>query len=260
LDSMRSFPNGAHLFEVSVQSGASAQCEHPPQLTRRMSLRTRGVKAEVSSGRELMLHTTLVAIQLVLAVSALITPIFKRVVGGAIGIALRDRGIDFDASFSLSQLAWLAGQAGGPDYFMAATCFTFLVVGPLARPLTQLWLMWVPMKLHSQRILHRVSRHISIFYAFEVMLLAVPLLQLAFGPLTNHFVNPDSVSFCRELVTIYHTGDQCFEINVTPAWGYYVTAIAYVGYLISGVDGSLTHKYLHRSLYPDPETPPNLSC
>mmetsp|Transcript_67522 Transcript_67522/g.178076 ORF Transcript_67522/g.178076 Transcript_67522/m.178076 type:complete len:121 (+) Transcript_67522:1-363(+) len=120
--------------------------------------------------------------------------------------------------------------------------------------------MWVPMKLHSQRILHRVSRHISIFYAFEVMLLAVPLLQLAFGPLTNHFVNPDSVSFCRELVTIYHTGDQCFEINVTPAWGYYVTAIAYVGYLISGVDGSLTHKYLHRSLYPDPETPPNLSC
>ncbi|KAL3924366.1 MAG: hypothetical protein SGPRY_003935 [Prymnesium sp.] len=59
-------------------------------------------------------------------------------------------------------------QAGGLDFFMAGTCFVFLVIGPLLRPLTQLWLMWVPMTLQSQKLLHRVSRHISIFYAFEV--------------------------------------------------------------------------------------------
>ena len=35
---------------------------------------------------------------------------------------------------------------------------------------------------------------------------------------------------------------------------------AYVAYLLSGVDGSPTHKYLHRSLYPDDATPPTVDC
>ena len=82
--------------------------------------------------------------------------------------ALEDRGVDFNGKFSMMQLGFLAGQAGGPDYFMAATCLVFLVAGPLLRPLTQLWLLWVPMSLETQRGLHRASRHISIFYAFEV--------------------------------------------------------------------------------------------
>lgn len=60
--------------------------------------------------------------------------------------------------------------AGGLDYFMAGTCFVFLVIGPILRPLTQLWLMWVPMSIEAQKVLHQLSRHISIFYAFEVLL------------------------------------------------------------------------------------------
>ena len=64
-------------------------------------------------------------------------------------------------------VALLARQAGGPDYFMSGTCLVFLVAGPILRPLTQLWLMWVHMSLETQKGLHRASRHISVFYAFE---------------------------------------------------------------------------------------------
>jgi len=140
---------------------------------------------------------------------------------------------------------------------MAGTCFVFLVVGPILRPLTQLWLMWVPMSLEAQKGLHRASRHISIFYAFEVMLLAVPLLNLAFGPMTNQFLSPGIFPPCEYLEIHYNTPANCLQIGVNPDVGYWFTMAAYALYLISGVDGSPTHKYLNRSLYPDDRTPPN---
>ncbi|KAL1515143.1 hypothetical protein AB1Y20_004204 [Prymnesium parvum] len=252
-------PLAAREFEgVGTLLSTAAEDEPPPPLVRRVSLLTRVHARDGGSSRSwLLVHTVLVSAQFILAVCALYFPIFTRNVGGGIGYALQDRGIDFNGHFSMFQLAWLAGQAGGPDYFMAGTCFVFLVVGPLLRPITQLWLMWVPMSIEAQKGLHRASRHISIFYAFEVMLLAVPLLNLAFGPMTNSFLSPGNFKPCGPLQEQYNTPDECLEINVNAASGYYFTVAAYSVYLMSGVDGSPTHKFLHRSLYPEDRTPPS---
>ena len=54
----------------------------------------------------------------------------------------------------------------------------FIVVCPVLRPLTQLLLLLVPLSLESQLRIHRISRHIASYYAFEVMLVAVPLTQV----------------------------------------------------------------------------------
>ena len=69
---------------------AGGHAPRPPPLTRRLSLRTRGeaaVTPEAARGergacRELMCHTLLVCMQLILALAALITPIFNRDVTG----------------------------------------------------------------------------------------------------------------------------------------------------------------------------------
>ena len=55
------------------------------------------------------------------------------------------------------------------------------------------------MELETQKTLHRVSRHISIFYAFEVMLLAIPVMNLAFGPMTSDLINPNIFPPCEQL-------------------------------------------------------------
>lgn len=87
------------------------------------------------------------------------------------------------------------------------------------------------------------------------MLVAVPLLNLAFGPMTNAVLSPANFKPCGELQTLYDT-TSCLQIGVNAAEGYYLTIAAYLLYLISGVDGSPTHKFLHRSLYQDDNTPP----
>ena len=89
------------------------------------------------------------------------------------------------------------------------------------------------------------------------MLLAVPLLNLAFGPMTNSFLSPKKFHSCAIFQEAYGT-TSCLQIGVIPTTGYWLCAVAYVLYLISGVDGSPTHKYLHRCLYPDDPTPPNV--
>ena len=48
----------------------------------------------------------------------------------------------------------------------------------------------------------------------------------------------------------------------TPAAGpgYFVAVAAVILYLVSGVDGSPTHKYIHNILHPYDTPPPNLCC
>ena len=207
------------------------------------------------------LHTLLVLTQLVLAVCALTYPLFDRKLSGGLARFLEDSGIEFDGKFSMFQLSGLAGQAGGLDLFMAGTCAVFVVGGPLLRPLTELWLLLVPMTQSNRQSLHRLSRHISIFYAFEVMLLAVPLLNLAFGPMTNQLLTPITFPPCGILMKRYpESGTSCFELDVNPEIGYWITAAAWGVYLLSGCDGSPTHKYLHSLAFPGDYTPPGGCC
>eukprot|EP00966_Prymnesium_polylepis_P205286 4757092-Prymnesium_polylepis.1 len=75
--------------------------------------------------------------------------------------------------------------------------------------------------------------------------------------MTNQFLSPGIFPPCEYLEIHYNTPANCLQIGVNPDVGYWFTMAAYALYLISGVDGSPTHKYLNRSLYPDDRTPPN---
>jgi len=44
---------------------------------------------------------------------------------------------------------------------------------------------------------------------------------------------------------------------VEPREGYWLMFAAVAMYLVCGFDGSLTHKYLHRQLYPEDVPPPH---
>jgi len=48
----------------------------------------------------------------------------------------------------------------------------------------------------------------------------------------------------------------CFQINVVPGTGYKFTIAVVVLFFCCGFDGSPTHKYVHRRLYPGDEPPP----
>lgn len=68
---------------------------------------------------------------------------------------------------------------------MSLTFATFLIIGPSLRPITLLILLNAPMTPTRRRSLARISRQISVFYALEVMILAIPLINIAFGPMSN---------------------------------------------------------------------------
>ena len=48
----------------------------------------------------------------------------------------------------------------------------------------------------------------------------------------------------------------CFQINVVPGTGYKFTVAVVVLFFFCGFDGSPTHKYIHRRLYPGDDPPP----
>ena len=73
-------------------------------------------------------------LQLTLTVAAMCSPLFMRHVDGTLTAALKDRGFDFDGQVSMIQMGVLAGAAGGWDYLMATTYWSFCIVCPVVRP------------------------------------------------------------------------------------------------------------------------------
>ena len=66
---------------------------------------------------------------------------------------------------------------------------------------------------------------------------------------------------CKHLNAIYpnppgEPRDLCFEISVEPLQGYGLTLAAVAVFLLSGFDGSPTHKYIHQILEPEDVPPP----
>lgn len=52
---------------------------------------------------------------------------------------------------------------------------------------------------------------------------------------------------------------RCFGVAVEPLFGYYACAANVAFFLLCGFDGSPTHQYIHRRLFPDdPRPPPDL--
>ena len=53
-----------------------------------------------------------------------------------------------------------------------------------------------------------------------------------------------------------HDPDGCFLIDTYPARGYFLAVAAVVLWLVCGVDGGPTHKYIHAKLEPADAPPP----
>ena len=50
-------------------------------------------------------------------------------------------------------------------------------------------------------------------------------------------------------------------MQVDPAHGYWLTVAAFAMYLVSGYDGSPTHKFMHRWIQPEDRfVPPTVAC
>jgi len=206
-----------------------------------------------------LIHTLGLLLQLTLTVLAFTVPVFERNVYGSLPDALRvNLGIDFNDSYNMIKLAKMAAQAGGLDYFMSATFWVFIVICPTLRPVTQLILLHVPMTPKRQRSLHTLSRHVAAYYAFEVMLVAVPLIHMAFGPMSAAMLNKYSFGeVCNPLLALYpNPSETCFEMRIDESLGYTFTIAAVGVFLLTGFDGSPTHKYMHKKLYPDDRPPP----
>jgi hypothetical protein len=119
------------------------------------------------------------------------------------------------------------------------------------RCLTQLMLLLLPLPTRTLRALHEFSRSASIFYALEVLLVAVPLLNITFGPVSKHLLTVHNTpALCEPLMRRFGE-ETCLMISVDLADGYYLLVAHVAMFLITGFDGSATHKYcqheLHRS-------------
>lgn len=102
------------------------------------------------------------------------------------------------------------------------------------------------------------------------MLLVVPLVSTTIRPLTSGLtggIHPWPL--CIALASLYPAppgmnphadpGDKCFGVAVEPLFGYYACAANVLFFLLCGFDGSPTHQYIHRRLFPeDPRPPPDL--
>ena len=161
-------------------------------------------------------HVVLVSMQLVLTLGTFMLPAFERVVAGSLGKLLLSAGIDFTSYISLWSLPKMTARRGGLDYLMAGTFTVFIIVGPLARSLTLLVLLLVPMRVETARWLFVQSRRLVAYTALDVMILATPLIGTAFGPMTKALVDKTSVPACALFDQIYDTGETCLEINVIP--------------------------------------------
>ena len=207
------------------------------------------------------LHVLLVVVQLVTVLGTFTLPAFERRIEGSIGRLVANAGIDLTSRVSLWDLPALTARGGGLDYLMAATFTVFIIAAPVARSLSLLALLLLPLPRHTARRLNEASRRIVAYTALDVMLIATPLIGIAFGPMSETLIGEHGVPLCVTLDRIYGTSPTCLRIDVIPAVGYWYNVAAIVMMFLSGFDGSPTSKFIHRRLYAhDSQPPPSCSC
>ena len=83
----------------------------------------------------------------------------------------------------------------------------------------------------------------------------------SFGPMSQSLVNRNNLPLCDTAALYPHVkknavgGPLCFSIEVNVDVGYWLAAAAVFVYLL-GLDGSPTHKFVHREIEPDDRAPP----
>lgn len=211
------------------------------------------------------MHVLMVLVQLVTIIGAFTLPAFERRVTGGVACLLEEMGIDFTTRVSLISIPALVARGGGLDMMMAGTFALFILIAPVLRSLSLLALLVLPMRRSTARWVHINSRRIVAYTALDVMLIATPLIGVAFGPVSEALLNPQTLPLCGTLDLIYrgppNNVKTCMRIDVLPDTGYWFNVAAIVMMLLSGFDGSPTSKFIHRRLYPfDADPPPSLKC
>jgi len=213
-----------------------------------------------SAARTHAIHVVMVVLQLLATIGTISAPMFERVVEGSMAMALAQRGIDFTAYISMIECARLAARGGGFNLLMAGCFWLFNCVSPVLRALTLLALLTLPLTLQRARALFKLSRVLIAFYALDVMLVCTPLINMSFGPMSQVLLDAQTFPLCASLNAEYHT-EFCFRIDVNPKTGYWFNVVTIALMAYSGFDGSATHKYIHRKLYPtDLNPPPTFGC
>ena len=111
------------------------------------------------------MHTAALVAQFALTYSALTLPLVSRGFGGPVPTLLEQVGAELGGEFSLLQLAMVVGDAGGWDTLLIATLWTYTILCPLLRPLSQLVVLYSPVKLPR---LHAISRYISCYHTLVI--------------------------------------------------------------------------------------------
>ena len=202
--------------------------------------------------REWAWHSTICLLTSAMLAYGMFTPCFTREVTGSVPALLKQNGFDFDEEYSIWSLSGIIYELGGFNRaLMYTTYLVFCVIGPAVRCSTQLMLLLLPLPTKVLRMLHELSRNASIFYALEVLLVAVPLLNVTFGPVSKNLLTVEnSPGLCGPLGERYGQ-ETCLMLDVRLAKGYWIICVHVALFLYSGFDGSPTHKYcqheLHRS-------------
>ena len=178
------------------------------------------------------------------------TPCFHRDVSGGISWLLREAGFEFNEEYTVFDLARIIADLDGLNrYLLCTTYVLFCVIGPVTRVASQILLLTARLPTSALRAIHELSRCASIFYALEVLLLAVPVLNVTFGPMSKFLITETNApELCGPLNKRFSV-DTCLMISIELGRGYWFLVAHIVAFIYSGFDGSSTHKYCQRELH-----------
>jgi len=215
-----------------------------------------------SCGRwvEYCLHISLVLLELALIIAAITTPLFKRVISGSLFEEIgEDVGIHLDEAYTLPLIAYRLGEFGGLNIIKSVVLCIFVIVGPLLRSLTMLLVLLCPMASSIREKLWKFSTHVSVFFAFEILIVAVPILSVTFYPVTSVILEEKNFPPCKYTNAKWKT-DKCFLLDAQPLSAYLIVCVLVGVHIISGLNGSWTHKYVQWKLHPNDRPAPTLFC
>ncbi|KAL1503272.1 hypothetical protein AB1Y20_011327 [Prymnesium parvum] len=207
-------------------------------------------------------HGALLVAQLVAVSLALASPFFERTLSGSAVAALGQLGVRLDATFSLLHIGTLL-PLHGSDLPNTLSYVLFVLLCPLLVPLASLAVLLgaaARAPVARLRALLFASRYLSYFAGFEVLLIAVLLIENSqfSGRGTQGLLNEETFPQCSLLAHLFPESEHCFQMDMHLRSGFGFAIGATVLYFLSGMSGSPTYKYLHRRLYvDDPAPPPN---
>eukprot|EP00924_Labyrinthula_sp_SR-Ha-C_P004347 maker-scaffold_3-snap-gene-21.4-mRNA-1 protein AED:0.03 eAED:0.03 QI:49/1/1/1/1/1/5/54/561 len=173
-------------------------------------------------------------------------PTMERNVPGSIPSVINETLFyDFKEKVSLATLTELIGVKGGWDYFLRLFFLVFCVVGPLFRLISIIVLLCVPMTEKWHKHVCALVHHLGAFCALDVFFLAMILVQVEIGQLSNTIIDQDS-KFCKTLLYAGYS-ESCLTINFNITLAFFTVLFQYGAMLLLSnyIHGLLKNRVLH---------------